>query len=140
VCDYRRGFELDIEFIDHLYVQIGTASSDSPITNLHILQITIAHAKSFPACLVFTNRSLVTASNRVVSSASALKSSLTGDSLQTVPFLHILSYRTDFIASVSFLITPRHGPHRQHRSFSYANRFLGNVFASPSNGLHIPVY
>jgi hypothetical protein len=42
----------------------------------HNLQITTAHAKSFPACSVFTRRFLVTASNNNYSSASVLKSSL----------------------------------------------------------------
>jgi hypothetical protein len=46
--------------------------------------ITTTHAKSFPACCVFTNRSLVTASNNGDSSASALKFSLNGGSLTTI--------------------------------------------------------
>jgi hypothetical protein len=37
--------------------------------------------------------------------------------------LHRLPYRTDLVAPVLFFITPRHGPRRQHLSFSYANRF-----------------
>jgi hypothetical protein len=48
---------------------------------------------------VFTSRSLVTASNRGDSSASVLKSSL-----------HRLPYRTDFVASIIFHTTSRHGP------------------------------
>jgi hypothetical protein len=63
MCDYRRGFGLDIGFIDHLYTQLGTTSIYSAIATLHTLQITTTHAKSFPACYVFTSRSLVTASN-----------------------------------------------------------------------------
>jgi hypothetical protein len=39
---------LDIGFIDHLYTKLGTASKYSAIVNLHNLQITTAHAKSFP--------------------------------------------------------------------------------------------
>jgi hypothetical protein len=33
-------------------------------------------------------------------------------------------------------LTPRHAPRRQHLSFSYANRFRGNVFTElfPSSG------
>jgi hypothetical protein len=54
------------------------------------------------------------------SSASELKSSLNGGSPGTDSFLHRLPYRTDLIAATVFLITPRHGPLRQHRSFSYA--------------------
>jgi hypothetical protein len=44
------------------------------------------------------------------------------------------------VAPVLFLLSPRHGPRRQHRSFLYAKSFLGNVFVSPSNGLRNPVY
>jgi hypothetical protein len=36
---------------------------NSATADLHTLQITTAHAKSFAACYVFTSRSLVTASN-----------------------------------------------------------------------------
>jgi hypothetical protein len=68
---------------------------------------------------VFTSPSLVTASNSWDSSASALKSSLNGGSLPTASFLHRLPYRTDLVAPFVILITPRQGPHRQHRSFSY---------------------
>jgi hypothetical protein len=58
---------------------------------------------------------LVPTSNIWDSSASAIKSSLKGGSLQTAPFLHSLPYRTDLVAPVVFLITPGHGP-RRHRS------------------------
>jgi hypothetical protein len=129
--DYRRGFGLDIEFIDHLYTKLETTSNYSATANLHTLQITTAHAKSFPACCVFTSRSLVTASNSGDSSASALKCSLNGGSPPTDNFLHRLPYRTDLVAPIVFLITPRYGPRPQHSSFSYANRFRGNVFTEP---------
>jgi hypothetical protein len=56
--------------------------------------ISRAFAKSFPACSVFTRRSLVRASNSGDSSASALKS-----------FLHSFLYRTDLIALIIFLKT-----------------------------------
>jgi hypothetical protein len=134
-CDYRRGFGSDIGFIYHLYRQLRTASNYSAIANLHILQITTAHAKFFQPA-VFTSRSLVTASNSGDSSASALKSSLNGGSLPNDTFLHRLPYRTDLVAPISFLINTRHGPGRQQRSFSYVNRFHGNVFTEsfPSSG------
>jgi hypothetical protein len=32
-------------------------------------------------------------------------------------------YGSDLVASILFFITPRHGPRREHRSCSYANRF-----------------
>jgi ribosomal protein L33 len=60
--DYRWGFRLDIEFIDHFTTWLGTTSNYSIIANLHTLPITRAHAKSFPDCCVFS-RSLVTAFN-----------------------------------------------------------------------------
>jgi hypothetical protein len=56
------GFGLDIGFIDHLYTRLGTTSNYSATANLHNSQITSAPAKPFPACCVFTSRSLVTAS------------------------------------------------------------------------------
>jgi hypothetical protein len=108
---------LDIRFIDHLYTQHGTASNYRAIANHHTLQTTTAHAKSFQACCIFTSRSLVTASNSGDSSASALKSCLNGGSLPTDPFPHRLPYRTNLVAPVFFLITPRHDPLRQHCSF-----------------------
>jgi hypothetical protein len=87
-----------------------------------------------------TSRFLVTGSNCRDSLASFLKSSLNGSSLPTDSFLHRLLYRTDLYAPTLFLITSRRGPRTQHRPFSYSNRFRGNVFASPSNGLHNSVY
>jgi hypothetical protein len=61
MSDSRRGFGLDIGFIDHFNTQLGTTSNYSAIANLHTLQITRTDAKSLPACCVFTSRSLVTA-------------------------------------------------------------------------------
>jgi hypothetical protein len=123
--DYRRSFGLNIGFIELLYTKHVNTNNYSATANHHILQITTAPSKTFPACYVFSSHSLVTASNIGDFSASTLKSSL-----------HSLPYRTDLVAPVFFLITPRHGPHRQHRSFSYANRFRGNVLTElfPSNG------
>jgi hypothetical protein len=117
MCDYRWGFGLDIGFIEHLCTKLGTTSIIAPslISTLH----KSPHAKSSPTCCVFNSRSLVTASNSGDSAASALKSSLNGGSLSTVPFLHGLPYRTDLVALVVFLIPTRHGPCRQHFSFSY---------------------
>jgi hypothetical protein len=123
MCDYRGGFGLDIQSIDRLYTQLGTTSNYSATANLHNSQITTAPVKPFPAYCVFTSCSLVTASNSGDYSDSVLK-----------PSLLSLPYITDLDAPVLFLVTPRHGPSRQHRSFSYANRFRGNVFTSPSNG------
>jgi hypothetical protein len=134
------GSGLDIAFIDYLYSQLVTTSNYSATANLHTLQITTASAKSFPACCVFTCRSLVTASNSGDYSAPAHKSALNGGSIPTPSVLHSLSYRTNLVAPAVFLITLRHGPLRPHCSFSYANRCHGDVFASSSNGLRNPVY
>jgi hypothetical protein len=64
------GFGMGNGFIDHLYAQLRTTSSYSATTNLHNSQITTAPAKPFPACIVFTSRSLTVASNSGDSSAS----------------------------------------------------------------------
>jgi hypothetical protein len=129
--DYRRGFGFDIGFIHHLFTQLGTTSNYSTILNLHTLQITTAHAKSFPACCVFTSRSLVTAPNSGDSSVFAPKSTLNDGFLPTDSFLHWLPCRTDLVAPVVFFINPRCGLRRKHRSFSYANSFRGNLFTEP---------
>jgi hypothetical protein len=89
-------------------VQVITATSlistlyKSPQHTLNILQP------------VFIRRSLVTVSNSGNPTALALKFSLNGGSLPTDSFLHRLPYRTDLVAPIVFLITPRHGPRRKH--------------------------
>jgi hypothetical protein len=62
-CITSATFWVDIGYIDHLYTRLGTKSNYSVIANLHTLHITTAHAKSFPACCVFTSRFLLTVSN-----------------------------------------------------------------------------
>jgi hypothetical protein len=114
-------------FIDHFKTRLGTASNYSATANLHNSQITTASAEPFLARCVFTSRSLVKASNSGDSSASRTQIL----SSQTL-------YTTDLVDPIIFLIIPRHGPRRQQRSLSYANRVRGNVFASPSNGLSNP--
>jgi hypothetical protein len=61
--DYRRGFGMDIGFIDHLHRHVST-SNYSATANLHNSQITTPPAKHFQS------RSLATASNSGDSSAS----------------------------------------------------------------------
>jgi hypothetical protein len=128
MCDCRQGFGLDIGFIDHVNTRLGTTSNYSVTANLHNSQITTEPAKPFPACCVFTSRYLVTASNSGDSSASALKSSPNGGSLPTAPSLHSLPYRTDSVGPIVFLMTPRHGPRRQHHSRICCHR---DVFTEP---------
>jgi hypothetical protein len=74
MSDSRRGFVLDIGFVDHFNIELV-------ITLLHTLQITSAHAKSFPASSVLTSSCLVTAFNNGCSSASGFRSSLNGGAL-----------------------------------------------------------
>jgi hypothetical protein len=84
MSDSRRGVGLDIGFIGHFNTRLVITLNYSAIANFHTLQITTAHAKSFPACSAFTRRFLVTASDSGYSPASVLKSSMNGDSLPTV--------------------------------------------------------
>jgi hypothetical protein len=51
----------EIGFIGHL--QAITTNNYNTMSDLHTLQITTAHTKYFPACVIFTRRFLVTASN-----------------------------------------------------------------------------
>jgi hypothetical protein len=75
MSDYRRGFRLDISFIDHLLV-ISTNNY-----NTYYFHTSQNHTKSFPACKIFTGSCLVTVSKNGYSSASGLKSSLNSSSL-----------------------------------------------------------
>jgi hypothetical protein len=69
---YRRGFGLEIGFIDHL--QEVTTNNYNTIANFHILPIITAHAKSFQSA--FTIRFPVTDLNNSDSSNAPTKSSL----------------------------------------------------------------
>jgi hypothetical protein len=61
MSDSRRGFGLEIGFIDHFNTQLVFTLNYSAIADFHALQITTAHAKSFSARSVFTSSCLVTA-------------------------------------------------------------------------------
>jgi hypothetical protein len=52
VCDYRRGFGLEIGFIDHLYTGLGTTGNYTATANLHNLPITAAPAKLFQSAVL----------------------------------------------------------------------------------------
>jgi hypothetical protein len=66
------GFGLVTQFLEHLYTQLVTTSNYGATANLHTLQITKAHAKSFLS--TFTSRFLVTNLNNGERSASVLTS------------------------------------------------------------------
>jgi hypothetical protein len=66
MCDYRRGFGLEIRFIAHFNTEVVITLSFSAIADLHALQITRTDAKSFPARSVFTGSCLVTASTMAI--------------------------------------------------------------------------
>jgi hypothetical protein len=102
---YRQGFRFDIGFIDHLNTRLISTSNYCATTNLHNLQITTAPAKPFPACSFFTSRFLATALTVEILQLHTLKSCL-----------HKLLYRSDWVASMVFLIT---SPHEQRRKPSF---------------------
>jgi hypothetical protein len=59
-----------IWFIYHLYTRLISTSNDRTTANFHSSQITTASSKTFPACCIFTRRSLATVSDTGDSSAS----------------------------------------------------------------------
>jgi hypothetical protein len=74
VDDYRRGFGLEIGFIDHFNTRLVTTLNYSAITYLHTLQITTAQSK--PSQSAFTRHFPVTDLNNGDFSASVLTSLL----------------------------------------------------------------
>jgi hypothetical protein len=83
MSDASWGVGLDIGFIDHLNTLLVITLNYNAIADLQTLQITVTHAKSFPARSFFTSNCLVTTSNNSYFSASRLNSSLNGSSLPT---------------------------------------------------------
>jgi hypothetical protein len=51
MSDSRRGFGLDIEFIDNFNTHLVITLNCSVISNFHILQFTVTHAKIFPSAV-----------------------------------------------------------------------------------------
>jgi ethanolamine utilization microcompartment shell protein EutS len=47
MSDYRRGFGLEIGFIDHFTTRLVATFNYSAVADFYILQITAAHAKYF---------------------------------------------------------------------------------------------
>jgi hypothetical protein len=69
--DSRRGFGLVIGFIGHFNTKFITTLNYGTIANVHTLQSTGAHAKSFPARCVFS-RCLVTMAIPLLPCSSSL--------------------------------------------------------------------
>jgi hypothetical protein len=63
VCDYRRGVDWKIEFIDTLYTPLGTTHNYSAIVDLHTWKFAVTHTLGFA---VFTSRILATDFNTVI--------------------------------------------------------------------------
>jgi hypothetical protein len=98
--EYRRVFWLDIGFIDHLCTTTHTFNY-SAIAD-HTVQITTAHAKSFPTCCLhqsFPDNEF----NSWDFSAFALKSSLNCFSLPTGCVLHRLPTELTWLPQLSSL-------------------------------------
>jgi hypothetical protein len=55
-CDYRWGFGLEICFIDQFDTWLVTTLNYSATADLHTLQITTAHAKSFQFAVSFPGK------------------------------------------------------------------------------------
>jgi hypothetical protein len=84
-----------IGLIEHFNTQLVTTPNYNASSNIHTLQITVSHAKSFPASRVFISSYLVTASNNGYSS-------LNGDFLPNELFCQSQSYfMTGDLPSVS---------------------------------------
>jgi hypothetical protein len=101
-----RGVTIDrVWIVEWLYWSLIHATQNynySSNANLHILQITTAPAKPFPARCVFTSHSLATASNSGDSSTSRTQDLSSRPSLQN---------SSGLIAPTALVITSRHEPH-----------------------------
>jgi hypothetical protein len=114
MCDYRRGFELDIGFIDHLYTRLGTTSNYNAIADFHTWQIITSHAMFFQPAASSPGVPWQRFVTLDILQLNSLKSSLNGCCFPAASFLHRLPYRTELVAPIFFLTTPRHGPHRNN--------------------------
>jgi hypothetical protein len=104
-CDYRRG----LGWWMHLLTTYTNNSELQAITAPPLISALYKslHAKPFPACCVFTSRSLGTASNSGDSSASRPLVPSSQPPVQN---------STGLIAPAVLVITSRNGAHRKHRS------------------------
>jgi hypothetical protein len=129
-------------FIDYLYTPLGTTSTYNAIADFHNSQITTAPAKPFPACCVFTSRSLEKASNSGDSSVSRPQVLLPQPPVQNscqlnysaISFQPPLQSSTELVAAFLFFIS------------TFTDRVENTVFNGrgtgvftdplPINGLH----
>jgi hypothetical protein len=110
VCDYIR----DLDWMTTYAARLGATSSYSATASNQNSQITTAPAKSFPACCVFTSRSLATASNSRDSSASSThvipSPTLIQNCLRAIPWTE--QGRSLFSACLEGLNCTQHSPSR----------------------------
>jgi ethanolamine utilization microcompartment shell protein EutS len=52
MCDSRRGFALEVGFIDHFSTQLVTTLNYSAIADLHTLQFTVTYTLVFSLCYI----------------------------------------------------------------------------------------
>jgi hypothetical protein len=106
VCDYRRGMDWWIGFLDHLYMPVGTTIT-APLL-IFAIHRSPQHALSvFPARCV-NSRSLATASKSGDFSASWTH-------VVTVRRISRISTLVNWtVTPIVFKITPRHGTRRKH--------------------------
>jgi hypothetical protein len=99
----------------------GTTNNYSAIANLHNSQITTSPTDPFPACCVFTSRSLATALTVEILHLHALRSSL-----------HSLPYGTLYQLTLSLACNISARTTQQTLSYCYVRvRCCWNVFTEP---------
>jgi hypothetical protein len=108
--------------IDHLHTRLANTSNYSATANLHKSQITTAPAKPFKPAL-----SLPAGPWQRHLKAEILQLQALMFYLHSLPCRIAYHLATDLAAPIVIKITPRHGPRRKQRSFSYTNRFQQRV-------------
>jgi hypothetical protein len=117
MCDWlQTGFELVNGFTNQSYTRFVITSNYRVTANIHNSQITTAPAKSFPACCVFTSRSLAMSYDNGDSSASRAQIRFSQP--------HAELFVSNLVAPSVFKITPWQGPHRKHHSSIVARVFV----------------
>jgi hypothetical protein len=131
---------------DHVYIPVRTTSKCSAMADLHLYKSPQHPLSLFPACCVFTSRSLATVSVEILR-LPALRNSchsrpcrnvancqLKYSAISSQPPLkssnELSTLNWTRTAPIVFFITPRPGPHGKHHSSTVAFMF-GNVFTKP---------